>query len=218
MALYRVDTVFPMFTGDPSDIVMNTLHFEATANHETFALDVEAFLFPFWLDVFGFQNSERVNYIDWPSVTCRVFNMEDPKPRVPIETPSPFGSAGALATAVPTEVALVMSFQSQGLPGEVFQRRYNRIYLGCLPSGWIEQSDTNQFPRFKSTRLTTLAQAMADLADSLPGPDTLWVQVSNAGGSTRTLPVIKGYIDDSPDTQRRRSVDSNFRQTWVAGA
>lgn len=215
MALYRVDTVFPMFTGDPRDIVVNTLHFESTLSHEDMALAVESdTVGPFFRTIYGTTNSFRSSYIIWTQVRCRVFNLDDPTPRIPIESPPLFASPGIGFTSTPTEVACVASFQSAGLPGEVYQRRYNRIFLGAVHHTWIESSEAAKFPVFTPTVRTNIANAMKALQEAADNAINLWVQVSNAGGTTRTLPVIGGWVDNSPDTQRRRSVDATARTSW----
>jgi len=214
MALYRVDNVFPMHTGDPSDIVLNTLHFESTLGHADFAVSVPVFLDPFWETIYGATDTLRVNYIDWPSMKYRVFDLTQPTPRVPIEEPGPFTTAGTNASSIPTEVAVVASFQSVGIPGEVFQRRYNRIFLGGVASNWFQTSTSTAYPVVGTGRAQLIIDAMTNLAAGLPGPSTLWVQVSNAGGTPRSLPVVGGFVDNSPDTQRRRSVDATSRLVW----
>lgn len=215
MALYRIDNCFPMFTGQPEDIVLNSIHVESTLNHEQFALSVEVFMNPFWETIYGTTASLRASYIDWPEFKYRTFDLSAPAPRVPIETSGPWSSAGTEDTDIPTEVAVVASFQSVGIPGEVFQRRYNRIYLGCLPSSAITPSTSSSFPLVGAGFTVGVINAMEALAAALPGPDNLWVQVSRAAtGSPRSLPVVGGWVDNSPDTQRRRSVDSTARVTW----
>lgn len=215
MALYRCDVVLPMFTGDPSDIIVNTYHFESTANLETFAVNTEVFLGGFYRDLYG-PTGDRAAYIDWNNVRARCFDLADPTPRVPVESPPFFtGNPGTNATTIPTEVAVVLSFQSAGLPGEVYQRRYNRVFLGAVPSVWFSAASASKFPTIDTGRLNLMADSMKALQALTDGPETLWVQVSNATGSTRTLPVIGGWVDNSPDTQRRRSVDSTLRVTWV---
>ena len=216
MATFRVDTVFPMFTGRAEDIVMNTLHFEnATLTTEQFAASVPVLLDPFWTTIYGTPASGRVTYIDWPNVKYRVFNLNDITPRVPVEADGPFTDPGGNQTQIPTEVSVVASFKSQGLPGEVYQRRYNRIFLGCIPDPAIQDATLTDFPRIDASFRTKVITAMVVLADAAPGPNTLWVQVSNATGSLRTLPVIGGWVDNTPDTQRRRGVESTLRDTWA---
>lgn len=211
----RVDVVLPMFTGDPSDVVVNTFHFESTLTKEQFATNVDIHLGTFYRSVYG-SASQRVSYIDWPMVRGRVFDLTDPAPRVPVESALFFtDGAGTRGTDVPTEVAAVASFQSNGQPGDVYQRRYNRVFLGAIPPTWFDDSTSSSFPRFNNTILTSITDAMKALQVSANGPTDIWVQISRAGGSIRTLPVTGGWMDNSPDTQRRRSVDSSFRVNWA---
>lgn len=215
MPLYRCDVVLPMFTGDPSDVVVNTWHFESTATQENFAINTEVFLGGLYRGIYSETDTNRVSYIDWLNVRARVFDLSQPTPRVPVESPVFFTTAGLQAAEIPTEVAAVLSFQSDGMPGEVYQRRYNRVYLGAVPNQWMQPGSSTTFPRFVQAFMdnaTTQAQTMQGLTD---GPEDLWVQVSRATGSIRSLPVTGGWMDNSPDTQRRRSVDSSLRVNWV---
>nr|CRY97277.1 hypothetical protein [uncultured prokaryote] len=215
MSLFRVDCVFPFFTGDPSDVIVNTLHFEEESlSTQEFGESVPVFLNPFFETIYGTTGANRANYIDWPNMKYRTFNLSDPTPRVPWEEFGPWSTAGTAVTTIPTEVASCISFQSQGLPGDVYQRRYNRIFLGGMCPNFLVASETAEFPRFSSAWMTGVTNAMKNLAEDLPGPGTLWVQVSRAGGTVRTLPVIAGWCDNSPDTQRRRSVSATSRVSW----
>jgi hypothetical protein len=70
------------------------------------------------------------------------------------------------------------------------------------------------FPRIAPSMITRINTA----ADLLVGPltyDVQWVQVSQAGGVTEARPIVGGWTDNSPDTQRRRSVLATTRNTWV---
>lgn len=216
MPLFRADVVMPMFTGLARDVVVNTFHFEnATADKEEMAANMEVVLKPFYEAIYGAGAADRVSYIDWTMVKARVFDLSEPTPRVAAESLPFFTSAGLGGSTIPTEVACVASFQSAGLPGEVYQRRYNRIYLGALIPNRFEESTSTDFPRFTTGFQLLVTNAMKALQAAAPGPSTLWVQVSNATGSPRSLPVTGGWMDNSPDTQRRRSVDSTSRTNWV---
>lgn len=211
----RVDVVLPMFTGDPSDVVVNTWHFETTLTKEQFATNVDIHLGEFYRTVYG-TAAQRVSYIDWTMVKGRVFDLTEPTPRVPVESANFFpNSPGTETTDVPTEVAAVASFQSGGQPGDVYQRRYNRVFLGAVPPTWMAPSTASSFPTLSSALLTNVTGAMKALQASANGPVDIWVQISRAGGSIRTLPVTGGWMDNSPDTQRRRSVDSTQRVNWA---
>nr|CRY96600.1 hypothetical protein [uncultured prokaryote] len=206
-----------MFTGDPEDIVMNSLHFaDETLTTEQFALSVPVFMDDFWETIYGTSSTHRTDYIDWPAMKYRVFNLDDVKPRVPVEEPGPFSIGGSDPTVIPTEVAVVASFESQGMPGEVYQRKYNRIYIGALANKAMDPATATSFPVVDPEFQQGIVTAMENLLIALPGPGTLWVQVSNAGGTQRVLPVIGGWVDNSPDTQRRRSVKASNRITWAA--
>ena len=217
MALFRVDVVLPFFTGLPRDVISNTFHFESTGDTESVAVNAGTiWLKDFYETIYGTSATDRVGYINWPLAKVRAFNMEDPTPRIPWEERLGLFTAATGPSRLPTEVACVASWQSQGLPGERYQRRYNRIFLGGLMDASMALSGTGGFATFAGAFRTDVVTAMSDLQAAVNGPENLWVQVSKAGGSARSLPVIGGWCDDSPDTQRRRSVDAVSRTTWVA--
>lgn len=217
MVLMRVDAVIPFFSGLPRDVIVNTFHFEeATLDKTQFAASMPPLLGKFYDTIYGATNTGRANYLDWLNMKFRVFDLSEPSPRVPVEAPSPFATPGSGASTLPTEVAVVASFQSIGLPGEVYQRRYNRVFLGGLMTTVMNPSAAAQFPEITTVFRNKVNLAMLELQQAAPGPGTLWVQVSRAGGSIRTLAVSGGWTDNSPDTQRRRSVDATARSTWLA--
>jgi hypothetical protein len=216
MTLMRIATVLPMFTNIPEDIVMNTIHVEvATQDKFQTAANCEVFMKAFYEDAYGAGATNRVNYCDWLNMKCRVFDLSEPSPRVPAESLPLFTVQGTAASSIPTEVAVVASFESNGLPGEVYQRKYNRIYLGALANGFMNASASTSFPIVSPAFVAQVNTAMTNLQIALPGPEIIWVQVSNATGTPRTLPVIGGWCDNAPDTQRRRSVDATIRSPWV---
>lgn len=202
-----------MFTGNPQDIVQNTFHFLCDVPVvQTTAVQIATRMTAFYQTAYGGPSS-RVSYLDWALAHVRVFALAEPPPRVPYVAPLTI-TAGTGTSSVPTEVACVLSFHAAPESGVRFQRLYNRVFLGGIITGAMQASAVDAFPTFASTFITQVRTAAIGLADAnTTGIE--WVQVSNAGGLTAVRPIVGGWVDNSPDTQRRRSVLATSRNNWA---
>jgi hypothetical protein len=119
---------------------------------------------------------------------------------------------------LPTEVAAVLSFhadltgvQEEGAGGtRPRARRRGRVYIGPLGQSSITHAAEN--PLISSTLTGVLAAAgnamrVAADADGLP-----WCVWSRTDQVLR--PITGGWVDNAPDTQRRRGTDATTRSTW----
>lgn len=109
---------------------------------------------------------------------------------------------------LPSEVALVLSFQGERVPGIEQNRRRGRIYLGPLQIGM------NTSGRPTSTRITTIVNAAKALGDGIAS-DTGGNWVVWSGTSGVSTEVKNGWVDNAFDTQRRRGVDATSRSEFV---
>jgi hypothetical protein len=167
----------------------------------------------FYDAIFGSAAGGRVSYINWPNAVVKVFNLSDPTPRVPYVQNLGY-TAGSAGSTVPTETAAVISWHAAPVSGTRFQRLYNRCFIGGLPTSAINASGVALFPTFNAGFITACQTAASGLLAA--NDATLdWVQVSNAGGVTEVRPITGGWVDNSPDTQRRRSVKATSRNTWT---
>lgn len=217
MALFNVQVIHPFFTGLPRDVIVNNLHFigDDSQTPEDMALLIRDSIVAWINGIYSVTGSTKAAYIDWPQSTMKVFKLSDPPPRVPAILPIAT-VAGTGASTIPTEVACVATFQARPESGVRYQRLYNRVYLGGLMPAMVSPAAADQFPRFTPTFCTSVANAMDGLATANPwgSPSAQWVQVSNAGGITAAREIIGGWVDNGPDTQRRRSVLATLRTTW----
>lgn len=215
MPILEAQVILPFFTNLPTDVIVNRFHFNAPGSDaETEATDIAVRLNSFYDTAYGSGAATRVNYIDWAQAYVKVFDLSEPTPRVPVIRALAF-TAGTANSTIPTEVAVVASFHAAAESGVRFQRLYNRVYLGGLTPAWMEQSAADQFPRIAPGRVSLINTAMSDLLDA----NTLaleWVQVSRATGSPLAREIVGGWTDNSPDTQRRRSVLATSRSPWSA--
>jgi len=214
MPLIRADCVFPYFTGTPTDVTMNTFHFYTDDwDPPATATLLRQRLTTFYGLVYG-AAAARVPYVDWPLAVCKMFDLSEPTPRIPVIQNLALTGAGTATAALPTEVAAVLSWHAAPESGVRYQRLYNRIFIGCAPSAWMAAAAVDAFPTFTTTAIANIRNAAIALRDA----DTLglqWKQVSNAGGVTIARPVAGGWVDNSPDTQRRRGVLASSRNTWA---
>lgn len=118
---------------------------------------------------------------------------------------------------LPNEVSGVLSFHAllTGVSEEIGgtrprARRRGRVYVGPLTVEAIDTADDN--PRLDATFLTTLRQQALTLKDQSVTNNHPWQVWSRADQVLR--PVLEGWTEDAPDTQRRRGVAASTRTTW----
>lgn len=112
------------------------------------------------------------------------------------------------ATGLPTEVAMVLSFQGVKAAGFPQGRRRGRIFIGPLGSG-VNGTDGRPTP----TARTAIANAAATLKTDLAAPGGQhWAVWSSVDG--QSVEIDNGWVDNAFDTQRRRGVQVTARTTW----
>jgi hypothetical protein len=131
---------------------------------------------------------------------------------------SPFTLAGTPSyNSLPLEVAAVSSVRGMDtFPGTTFppsiRRRRGRFYLGPLNISTIE-TETDSRPTFTASFRTRLAIATKGLQAAVDAIDGLaWVVWSRTAAGVSI--ITEGYINDEPDTQRRRGSGETARSTW----
>lgn len=212
MTTYRAQVVFPFFTNFPEDVITNTLYiedFNALGIEQVAALATPR-LATFYNSCYSISSS-AANYVKWSSAVVHWYDMSQAEPRVP-HTVALGATITGSASGTPTEVAAVISFQGLRTAGIPQARRRGRIYLGGLGMGQFSASTTAQFPRFTTTYVTALAGAAENLAENLVASNLTWRVWSPT--DQVSVAVANGWVDDSPDTQRRRSVDPTARTLW----
>lgn len=214
MAFYRSQVIFPFFTNLPTDVFVNQMHWFSndTLTDEEVCTEVRIRLSAFYVAIYGSAATNRVNYIDWPQCVVKLFNLGDAPPRVPEIQPITW-TTGTNASPIPTEVACVASFHAAPASGVRYQRLQNRIFLGGIPSNAIGTSLADQFPRFTAAWTGAVNTAMESLLAENDGIVD-WRQYSQATGTPTFRTITGGWCDNSPDSQRRRSVLASVREIW----
>jgi hypothetical protein len=208
MAILRAQAIFPFHTGIDRDVWTNSWHFDwdETGTFADAATEIGTRLDTFYTACYNGSNLPA-NYVQWTQASLEVLNLDDPSPRIPEVRAMGIGTTVAGST-IPTECAVVMTFAAAETGGVVRQRLYNRIYLGGLGNGWMQTSTASTFPELSDFGRDKVAGAATNLHDE---NDTVidWIQYSPTASVAR--PITRGWIDNSPDTQRRRSVDATAR-------
>lgn len=213
MPTYRAQVVIPMFTNLPSDVVTNTLHFDPLTPlgfQETADL-VQPHLTSFYQTCYGSVTGGMASYMSPSTATVNWYDLGEPTPRVPYTLP-----LGATITTgvtqLPTEVSVVLSFQGPRVAGMPQARRRGRIFLGGITHAWFDNSSASAFPKLTGSKSAVLAVACEALRDGVLSDGVRWSVWSQTDQASAL--VDNGWIDNGPDTQRRRSVESSLRNVW----
>lgn len=187
----------------PADYVVNTFSFDFTnsqANIDAATLNIKDFYDAITATGFSAAMSQAGHVIKW-------YLHGGAKPNYPqAETGFALDSAPA-GSQLPSEVALVMSFQGDRIPGQEQRRRQGRIYLG------IGDAAQNSSGRPSSTLINAVVAAGGQLiTDVDTDTDGKWTVYSTLNGSS--VEVTNGWVDNAWDTQRRRGIETTARTTF----
>lgn len=185
----------------PEDVVVNTLHFGITTVPPPGAsLDlVAAAVTTFFASIYGGRISDA--YLPGSAV-IRMYDLLDPQPRVPIyEEAADYGAPSA-SVALPSEVALCLSFHGTFESGEPNARRRNRIYLGPFTEA-DNDSSTDNISRPSAGLLADIDDAASNLLIA-SGGSAAWQWDVYSPTEDASHAVVAGWVDNAWDTQRRR--------------
>lgn len=209
----------PYFTNIPGDVITNTTHwiYQQVAAPTATEFGQLANL----LDTFHTQVQTAAwappNHLNIAGATVTMYDLQQPTPRVPVYTQAipltPVNAAAA--TSVPCEVAVVLSLTADPVPGIPVARQRGRLYVGGV--GALSAGSTSSFPNIGATARGVLAQACEDLLVNAQGFDWQWVIYSptqNAILGQETFDITHGFINNEPDTQRRRGIEATARTLW----
>lgn len=195
MPLYRVQVAIERGNDLTIDDAVNTFYLQdigPTSNAEALCQDAA----DLW-------DSFRNYPTGHTRITAKIYNMDDPEPRVPLATkfatPGDAGQAGA-----PREVALCLSF----FAGVNVPRRRGRLYIGP----WHQNAGGTERP--SSTimgQLQTLAEGLANLG----GVDVDWMQYSPTLNLANK--VTNWWVDNEWDTVRSRGLRGESRISGATG-
>jgi hypothetical protein len=211
---WRVQAIFQGKSGLSEDQYVNQFAFEHTgigADGNDVVNDVAERLLDFYNVTHAPGTAPVANYMAGTQIetTVRVkaYDLGTEAPRFPYETQFELSSLGAGA-ALPSEVAACLSYYAtRNMP-----RRRGRIYLGPLANTAVEQSAGGVV--VSQGLRNALAGAAQALTTEAPSAPVLWQLVSQRGGVSYR--VTGGWVDDAPDTVRKRGIAPTARTAWGA--
>lgn len=214
--IYQTQVSIPYFTALAEDVVTNVWHHEwgeVDPPSPTEWATFEDSLASFYETVFA----STIAMGPWmkPNLTrMRTYKLEDPPPRVPVrDLVVPMTALVDSAGIIPTEVAVCLSYQGTRMSGEPQARRRGRLYLGGLGNTCITGGTTSTFPRVNPTMRTQMVTAAEDHVEVAATTGMTWGVWSRV--DQLFIPAVSGWIDDAPDTQRRRGQATSARTTWA---
>lgn len=195
---------------------MNTFHIETIP--PAGALDaVNAFV----ADLDTFYNAIEAYFsaeLNGLTPYYRAYNLIEPKPRVSIQEDFLSGSLAASSTRAIRELACVVTWKAPYVSGVRPSRKRGRTYLGPLGSNVVGTSD-GLFTSAFVTAVSTAADALATAASSDPNykfvvysPTTDTAGTGETGGSE----IEAGWVDTTPDIQRRRGLPPGAKTLFTA--
>lgn len=151
------------------------------------------------------------------AATIDLYDMRDPKPRIPRVT-HPFNLAARGEGALPAEVALCLSMSAALEAGANAARRRGRIYLGPFAYSQASNAPTAGDSRPSSGVIAAILAAADVMATGNDGAARLAVYSPTTDPAGDGSPdaawndVVTLWIDDAWDTQRRRGAKATTRQ------
>jgi hypothetical protein len=141
---------------------------------------------------------------------CKFYALPGSAPNYPFAETTFNLAAAPTGVAIPSECAVVLSFQGTRQAGFPQARRRGRVYLG--PWG----ANANTAGRPSTTVLTSIANAATTLSANLQAqtPVSRWAIWSTSDGAM--VYVDNGWVDNAWDTQRRRGLAYTSRTTFIA--
>ena len=213
MAFLNAQVSFPYFTNIPEDVITNTWHFESTGvTNAVAAITIANRLTTFYTSVYSVSGSAG-NHVNWSQGIVKVYDLADPLPRTPIIQTVPVFPTSPAASTIPTEMAIVLSYHAAPVSGVPNGRLRGRVYLGGFAQGVMGAGSASSFPTVGSSIRTQIASAATALKVANTA-NVEWVQRSTVGLITSSS-IQGGWVDNTPDTQRRRGVKATTRNLWT---
>lgn len=230
----RTQISFPAPTAIPEDLIVNTWHHDDPVGDFNDPVDVQTAVDEVLTDLPAFYDQISAllaSALFTSPVNYRVYLMEDPEPRVPLQSGT-FNLDGSVDPALPREVAACISFRAAQLSGANAARRRGRVYIGPLVASAVAYGTGRSL--LTAGARTTLATAAGLLTPSPGGVVRLCVfsrseaqgvpvgtppanayPYTNAELEAGYQPVVAGWVDNNVDTQRRRGSAATERTTFA---
>lgn len=207
----------PSASALPEDDIVNVFHFNSAvgntpaAQSDLDAITVALAAFYNTATAGGNKISTYFSQRNIGVAHCKMYDLGDPEPRVPIDVQDFSISEAGSGDQAPAELALCLSFAAVPTSGAVQARRRGRIYLGPFQTTALSVAE-----RPVALLITTVQQAADRLKDDA---NTYWAVYSRTNlpnpAYTDTAPLVEnGWVDNAWDTQRRRGLAPTVRTTF----
>ena len=207
MPVIRVQHALQGRSGLPTDTYVNTFHFSDLAvptgpDLVTLATAIKSF----YADVAAGGGTSIKSFISGSAgadgASIKMYNQDDPMPREPIFSELYDFNLGFNGKALPSEVAVCLSYAAASQSGAIQARRRGRIYIGPLNDSASTLASLTERCRPTTAIQTALVQSALDLRSKAVLLGLIWLVYSPTGGSGAS--ITKFWVDDAFDTQRRR--------------
>lgn len=198
MPIVRAIVTLPMDSGLPEDAAQNVWHFNAATDSTAEADDIAAALKAFYDGIDSFLSTT----INAAATTVTFYDLSDPVPRVPYHEVNIGQDMITGTTALPDEVALVMSFHAAPLSGVAPARRRGRVFIGPLAQAAAGAGAAGNRPA--AAFITAVDNAGTAL--KVESDNSVWAWAVYSRVLNTAADVVNGWVDDAFDTQRRRGV------------
>ncbi len=223
MAALLVNVELPYTTGIPRDVAQNTFTISTAGApyDEADAIVIADALELLYNDgTAGNQIATCISeVVDRSDDACRIQVREITDLLSPVHTtPVLYERTWTLnaltgsPVSLPLEVSVVSSFYSTEDASSVQVRnRRGRVYLG--PLGTVILDTDGPYPVFTDSFVDLIAQRFQEFEQNISDAGFEWCVWS------RTLGILSavsgGWVNNEPDTQRRRGVDESYRKSWT---
>lgn len=218
MSTFRVQHVFQHVNGLSKDQYVNTWYFNrivvGTVDYTPLASAVKGFYHTAipsgGLTVAGYLGGLS----DGPNARVKIYNLDDPSspgvPRQPVyeEQYNPT-SHGASTGNMPEECAVCLSYEAAPASGVPIARRRGRVYIGPLTNNANSSTGSNDQPTVSVTFQQVLTQSAKQMAEVALTDSWQWCLHSPT--SALDPPIVRCWVDNAFDTQRRRGIKPSSR-------
>lgn len=205
----RVQARFNMSPGDGSNIAVNTFHFTTEdLSFELAAASCIAAVGQFYTTnppTLGSSVGSSMGSVVNRAFELRAYDMTIPPPRLPVVAAMTLPASDNPTSKMPLDVCACLSYTAAP---PVNGRKRGRIFIPGVTDGWMTSGSASAIPLLDlsvNTETYVLVHAAKKLRD-FPGVE--WVIRSMATGVAVNYPIVAGYVDSEPDTQRRRGLQS----------
>jgi hypothetical protein len=205
--LYQCQFIFQSVTNRVEDAVTNTTHWFKGGTQPDFE-NIRDMLTDYYNETSPGAAYPLTTYMSGRSLSgnwnMKIYRLTDDKPRAPVYTSQ--GNFELIdQDALPSEVALVMSFQAEPESGLPQARRRNRIYLGPFGINGNKESGRPNDSLVEAVLFSGKALLIAQ-DQSITWGWHVYSPTQNAH-----YPVASGWVDNAWDSQRRRGVEATLR-------